>query len=111
MAKRKRKFFKKTFDSLKFYLEETIVQKKQVLFLTEVTSRYEALIHDIGSTDFKDSSPSSEKLLEKFGKENDKSIAIIKKNKGNMLFGTNMTVEDAIKKHQEQQNNEYQKKT
>ena len=73
------------------------MHKKQVLFLTEVTSRYEALVHDIGGADFKDSSPASEKLLEKFRKENDKSIATIKTNKGNMLFGTNMTVEDAIK--------------
>ena len=57
------------------------------------------MIHDIGGADFKDSSPASQKCLEKIRKEMDKSIAIIKTNKGNMLFSTNMTVADAIKRN------------
>ena len=57
------------------------------------------MIHDIGGADFKNSSPASQKLLEKTRKEMDESIAIIKTNKGNMLFSTNMTVEDAIKRN------------
>ena len=57
------------------------------------------MIHDIRGADFKDSSPKSQKLLEKIRKEMDKSIAIIKPNKGNMLFSTNMAVEHAIKRN------------
>ena len=75
------------------------MHKQQLLFLTEVTSHYEALIHDIGGSDFKDSSPASQKFLEKIRKEMDKSIAIIKINKGNMLFSTNMTVEDVVERN------------
>ena len=48
--------------------------KQQVLFLTEVTSHYEALIHNMGGADFKDSSPASQKLLEKIRKEMDKAL-------------------------------------
>ena len=75
------------------------MHKQQLLFHTEVTSHYEALIHDIGGSDFKYSSPASQKFLEKTRKEMDKSIAIIKINKGNMLFSTNMTVEDVVERN------------
>lgn len=67
--------------------------------LTEVTSHYKALIHDIGDANFKDSFPASQQLLEKLRKDMDKSIAIININKGNILFSTNMTVKDAIKRN------------
>ena len=79
---KEREVYKKAFHSLKYYLEETIVYKQQVLFLTEVTSHYEALIHNIGGANFKESSPASQKLLEKIRKEMDKSITIFKTNKG-----------------------------
>ena len=56
--------YKKAFDNLNYYLDETIAHKQQVLVLTEVTSHYEVLIYDIRGAHFKDSSPASQKLLE-----------------------------------------------
>ena len=42
---------------------------QQILFVTEVTGHYEALIHDIRGADFKDFFPASQELLEKIRKK------------------------------------------
>ena len=89
--------YKKAFDALSYYLEANVIQKRQVLFMTEVNSYYQALIHDFGGYEFKDIIPSPQKLLEKIQKQMDGKISTAKCTKGNLLFCSAMTIEDALK--------------
>ena len=71
--------------------------KKGKIAERRVNSYYQALIHDFCGYEFKYIIPSPQKLLGKIKKQMDGKISTAKCTKGNLLFCSAMTIEDALK--------------
>ena len=77
---REREVYQKAFESLKYCIKDVITDEQQVLFMKEILSYYQALIHEIGA------SPSSQKFPEKLEKHMNDEIILAKSIKGNYIL-------------------------
>lgn len=95
------------FDALACYIEETIIANSVVHLLTDVNDQYCALLHEIGGDNFKDATPSVQKLEEKILKRFPHRIRIEKgkTKRGNIIYNSKLTTEEALRKQHDQVTN------
>ena len=94
-----RQAHKKAFEALCSYLQEVVIENKEVLLLTEVNNYYQHLLHEFQGNDIEVTS-SAQKLEEKIKKHYEEKISIVngKKKRGNIIFGCSLSLEEAVQK-------------
>lgn len=82
------------------YIQDRIIDKCEVHFLTDINRYYQSLLHELGGDEFKDAAPSAQKLEDKLQIHYKDKIKFEKgvTKRGNMMFNPLMSVEEAIRK-------------
>ena len=87
-----------------YFLQDTIITDKKVLLLPAINRYYQALVRDIGGEPFRETVISSQKLEIKLNKKYEKQIKIEKgkTTRGNIVYSSLMTSEEALRKYRQQ---------
>lgn len=95
---REKEVHREAFDSLISYIEQNVIEKREVHLLTDLNTYYTDSVHEIGGEDFQHATPTAQKLDEKLTKHFGERIVVQKgKTKlGSIVHSSEMSKEEAL---------------
>ena len=95
---REKEVHREAFDSLISYIEQNVIEKREVHLLTDLNTYYTATVHEIGGEDFQHATPTAQKLDEKLTKHFGERIVVQKgkTKRGNIVHSSEMSKEEAL---------------